>query len=889
MHHYTTMIKSTTTTTLVIFDSQVADLPLLHIALIPGSIAHTIQPHQDSIDTITQLLTETGATKLAIVAHGQPGAIQIGNGVIDRAMLETRSGLLQEWGVDSIALYSCEVGLDAEFVQRFSELTGAQIAASTNKVGAGNWELAGGERMLSIGQLADYSGTLATFTGTSGNDNADQGFFVGIPASLTGFTSTNVIAIDLVLLTDATGDTFNGGAGNDVVGAGIGDDILNGEAGNDTLDGSDGNDIIRGGAAFAGDGLGSNFLIGGAGNDRIDADMKDTIYGGADNDFLYVFTAVDGANYKVIFTAPNAGTLSTNGLQTGSFNDIEQLYFAGYNGNDIVDASLANLTVTTPGASYAALQLNGYGGNDTLIGSAGNDKIEGGDGNDTITGNAGSNTLYGDAGDDYINASSMRDNVEGGSGNDFLIIETVSPTDAYTVEFTGANAGKFKINGVQTGIFTSIEQLAFVGGNGNDIINASAATLSVTASGSIGPYVLFVDGGAGSDTVLGSAGKDYIFGYSDNDFLYGQGGDDGIAGGDGFDIIFGGSGVDVIGGGTMNDTIFGGTEGDDIYGNDGEDYLYGEDGNDKIYGGYGFDVIYGQAGDDLIYGEGVDFDFVSGIETTVPVIGLGINDTIFGGIGIDTIYGGIGVDEIYGEADGDSIFGGDDTDFLFGQAGDDAIGGDAGNDYLVGGDGNDSLYGGSGIDTLIGENGDDYLVGNVGDDALYGNDGNDFLNGGIGNDFLDGGIGNDSFFGDNGNDVLFGGDGEDYLYGENGDDYLYGEAGNDTLGGGTGSDFLIGGAGSDKFRYFAMTDAGDTITDFNPLASGDNLDLSNLFNNLPSQVDNSYLQFSQSGANTLVRVDPNGAIGGANFVTMATLNNVTATQLSFAVGGNVLV
>jgi Domain of unknown function (DUF4347) len=181
MSYPTSTSESTITTILVIFDSQVADLPLLHTALLPGSIAHTIQPDRDPIDTITQLLTQTGATKLAIVAHGQPGAIQIGNGVIDRAMLETRSGLLQEWGLDSIALYACEVGADTAFINRFEELTGAQIAASTEKLGAGNWELDGGMELLEIDRLADYSDTLTIFSGTAGNDYASTsaGFITG--------------------------------------------------------------------------------------------------------------------------------------------------------------------------------------------------------------------------------------------------------------------------------------------------------------------------------------------------------------------------------------------------------------------------------------------------------------------------------------------------------------------------------------------------------------------------------------------------------------------------------------------------------------------------------------------------------------------------------------
>jgi hypothetical protein len=46
---YANANESTITTTLVIFDSQVADLPLLYKALLPGSIAHTIQPDRDPI------------------------------------------------------------------------------------------------------------------------------------------------------------------------------------------------------------------------------------------------------------------------------------------------------------------------------------------------------------------------------------------------------------------------------------------------------------------------------------------------------------------------------------------------------------------------------------------------------------------------------------------------------------------------------------------------------------------------------------------------------------------------------------------------------------------------------------------------------------------------
>jgi Ca2+-binding RTX toxin-like protein len=155
---------------------------------------------------------------------------------------------------------------------------------------------------------------------------------------------------------------------------------------------------------------------------------------------------------------------------------------------------------------------------------------------------------------------------------------------------------------------------------------------------------------------------------------------------------------------------------------------------------------------------------------------------------------------------------------------------------------------------------------------------------------LDGGAGDDKLSGQAGNDVLFGGLDNDILTGGGGVDYLYGGDGTDTLFGGDGSDFLIGGAGSDTFAYVTMADAGDIITDFNAAAGGDNLDLSSVFSNLgiaSSSVDTSYLNFVQSGANALCQIDRDGAGTAYGFVTMATLNNVTASQL--IVGSNVFI
>jgi Domain of unknown function (DUF4347) len=100
---------------LVVFDGRLSDLNVLYGALLPSSIGHTIDATEDALVVITRLLAETGAKSLAIVAHGEPGVIHLGRESIDLEVLGARSGLLQEWCLDEISLYSCEVGADQKF------------------------------------------------------------------------------------------------------------------------------------------------------------------------------------------------------------------------------------------------------------------------------------------------------------------------------------------------------------------------------------------------------------------------------------------------------------------------------------------------------------------------------------------------------------------------------------------------------------------------------------------------------------------------------------------------------------------------------------------------------------------------------------------------------
>ncbi len=122
--------------------------------------------------------------------------------------------------------------------------------------------------------------------------------------------------------------------------------------GNNTLNGGNGDDMLYGGA------------------------LNDTLNGDADNDTLYGGDGVDTLN---------GGT------------GIDSLF--GEDGNDT---------------------LNGDAGNDTLNGGLGNDTLNGGTGIDILTGNEGGDTLNGDDGNDTLSGDVGSDTINGGNGNDTL-------------------------------------------------------------------------------------------------------------------------------------------------------------------------------------------------------------------------------------------------------------------------------------------------------------------------------------------------------------------------------------------------------------------------------------------------------------------------------------
>jgi VCBS repeat-containing protein len=343
---------------------------------------------------------------------------------------------------------------------------------------------------------------------------------------------------------------------------------------------------------------------------------------------------------------------------------------------------------------------------------------------------------------------------------------------------------------------------------------------------------------------------------------------------------------------------------------------------------------------------GTDFDYLAEGETAVVVISYSIEDehgspssstvtitvvghdegivitgtddgeTLTGTSGDDTINALGGDDFVAGGGGGDQINGGDGNDFLSGEGGNDVIHGGNDDDYLFGGDGNDHLFGEAGNDNLFGQAGNDQLVGGDGNDSLDGGDGNDTLDGGDGSDSLDGGDGNDSLDGGDGDDFLSGGLGTNVLTGGAGNDFIVADStdGAQTIDGGDGNDTIVHyyrynastiatGNGSDTIDL-AHVDQGTaaiTVTDFTPgsgaghdmfeLSAGDGSVLSLLsgWDGSSNPFGSGFLRLEQSGADTLLQWDQDGTAGGANWDTLAVIQNTNAgdfTEANFAPGFN---
>ncbi len=639
------------------------------------------------------------------------------------------------------------------------------------------------------------------------------------------------------------------GSGDDFIYGNATDNVLNGGAGDDTLEGGDGND---------------------------------TYFYSAGVDIITETNGIDGVEFDAIWHPSDVSivgdiiTLASN-INQLIFNDISLIEFFYFDG--FADMNLNEL-------------LNfGVATDDIFIGTTASETFDGGDGTDTVDYSASV---------DAVNIDLLNNVIGGGDaeGDTLISIENIIGSDnASERDWVWGDAQDNHIQGMA----------------GHDIL----------------------EGGAGADIIDGGAGWDYSR-YTGSSSAININLETGInTGGDAEgDVLIG---IEAVVGSAHNDTIIGGASNDYIRGENGNDTLNGGTGADQLYGGNGADIYIYTSGRDRVTETGSDSDrvifdarwslddltitgnqfiFNQGVDTLtfndLNLIELfsfdGFTDMSFGDIqaylnSLSSNETGTNNDDFFiGTQNAQNFDGLNGTDTVDYSASVDAVNIDLLNNVIGGGDAEgDTLIS---IENIIGSDNAsarDWVWGDAQDNHIQGMAGHDILEGGAGADIIDGGAGWDysrytgsssaininletgiNTGGDAEGDVLIGIEAvvgsahNDTIIGGASNDYIRGENGNDTLNGGAGADQLYGGNGADIFLFEALSafDRVDDVRDLD-LSEGDAIDISDLLVNYDALADaiSDFVQITDSGVHSVLAVDVNG--GADNFVSIATLHNVT--------------
>jgi Ca2+-binding RTX toxin-like protein len=356
----------------------------------------------------------------------------------------------------------------------------------------------------------------------------------------------------------------------------------------------------------------------------------------------------------------DADTIDLTGVSSAVYSSLTTVAVNAGGGDDVIT-----------GSSLADM-LAGEGGNDTVSGGDGDDLIRGGAGRDVLTGGAGNDRLMGQGGTgDRLTGGLGDDTLDGGSGTDTVEESADQDFDLDDNALTGSTTGNDTL--------IDIEQGQLVGGAGNNVIDASGFSGSVTVSGEAGDDQ--ITGGAIVDLIYAGAGNDIVVGLGGGDIVHGQGGDDDIDGGAGNDVLRGGAGRDTLVGGDGDDQLFGqGSSGDILQGGAGDDLIDGGIGTDRVFEAADSDLTLT---DNSLSSAATGNDTLVSIETGQLTGGDGDNSIDAAGFsGFTTLRGGAGNDTILAGPGGTFTQGGEGDDTITGNTGLDLINGQGGADTI---------------------------------------------------------------------------------------------------------------------------------------------------------------------------------------------------------------
>jgi Ca2+-binding RTX toxin-like protein len=546
---------------------------------------------------------------LHLLAHGRSGAFRFGDKWIDAEALKAHASDLASWGVETIALWSCRVGADANFVALLEELTGARVLASAEWLGRdggveqsqlGDWRLSDlVEREFWPAQfrLEDLDDELI---GSDSADELDGGAGADELSGGIGDDQDEEVAPVLIegidQTTEADDDTIDAGRGaneidaglgDDRVDAGAGDDLVDGGAGDDALDGGKGDDVLIGG-------FGDDTFKGGAGEDIFDLTQGNDVVTDFDPEEGDRIVLPDGQSFELIERGDDLlirmDDGSTRVLEGISREEFDRYVDEALVSDDLIQPVETEISLTEGDddfvpetASDASLKVEALSGNDQVSGGDGDDTLDGGRGDDTLRGGAGADRLLGRAGDDLLIGGDGGDTYVLTRGND--TIEGFSLADDRVLVRKGQLYATEEIDdergqGLLIKLFDDDENprtddpksstLLLGIGKGqlqahNVLIRDGDLEVPYSDEGDIQSVIRGSNqGDATVKTANGEdvSGKGRLNGTDKSDVIAGRGGDDQLSGGGGDDILTGGEGRDTLLGGRGDDWLSGGGDGD---------------------------------------------------------------------------------------------------------------------------------------------------------------------------------------------------------------------------------------------------------------------------------------------------------------------------------------
>jgi len=494
--------------------------------------------------------------------------------------------------------------------------------------------------------------------------------------------------------------TYTGTSGNDnLTGTFDSDDFDMSQGGNDTVKGGDGNDGFEFGNTFTS----ADHIDGGAGYDTVDVD--------GDYSAGVVFGAATLTNIEILYVhAGHSYSFTTNDANIAAKASLQVFGDALGSGDSLkFDASAEK---------DGSVDFDGGGGNDVFYGGAQADSVDltmvsgstavnaAGNGNDIIHENGGNDqiTIYGE----YLTAA---DAIDGGSGTDQLRVSTRMTKNVVLGPHTITNVEHI------IGDVNLTTNDATVSAGGKVTFDAGSQMIVNGAAETDGHFIF--NGGSGNDVLTGGALSDvFDLIWGGNDTVNGGGGSDTIEFGTSSQFLNGAAftSADRINGGAGIDTVvlngeYNGTHALVL----GPQTMLGVE-KLILYGGHSsYATHYDITTNDATVAAGgsllVDATHVSDYFSVASFVFDGSAETN----GRFTILGSANRDTITTGAGNDTISGGGASDVIAPGAGNDTVNGGGGADtinlasYLTSAD---RIDGGAGTDTVL-------LAGNYGPGVTF--------------------------------------------------------------------------------------------------------------------------------------------------------------------------